>query len=62
MLPKVGAGKICLGMIEIGEGDEEIQTFAYKINESWDEMYSMGNTINNTAITLYSDRWLLDLW
>ena len=49
-------------MNEIGEGDEEIQTSAYKINESWDEMSSMGNTINNTAITLYSGRWLLDLW
>ena len=49
-------------MNEIGEGDEEIQTSAYKKNESWDEMYSMGNTINNTAITLYSGRWLLDLW
>ena len=23
-------------------------------------MYSTGNTVNNTVITLYSDRWLLD--
>ena len=50
-----------MGMSEIGEGDEEIQTSTYKIKETWDEMYSMGNTISYTTITLYSDRWLLDL-
>ena len=25
-----------------------------------DVMYSTGNTVNNTVITLYADRWLLD--
>ena len=24
-------------------------------------MYSIGNTVNNTVIILYGDRWLLDL-
>ena len=42
-------------MSEIGEGDEEVQTSSYKIHESQDAMYSMGNIVNNIAVTLYSD-------
>lgn len=31
-LPEVGGGG---GMDEIGEGDKEVQTSNYKVNESW---------------------------
>ena len=42
---------------EIGEGDYEVPTSSYKLNESWYEMYSVGNTVNNYVKSLYGDRW-----
>ena len=44
-------------MREINEGKQKVQTSSYKINESWDEIYSMGNIVNNNVISLYGDRW-----
>ena len=34
---------------------------AYKINESQDKMYSLGKTVTKNVISLYGDRWSLDL-
>ena len=44
---------------EKGEGNEQVQTSSYVINVT--VMYSKGNIVNNTVITLCGGRWLLDL-
>jgi len=42
---------------KLGERDQEVQNYLfYKISYE-DVTYSMGNTINNIASTLYGDRW-----
>ena len=33
----------------MGKGGQKVQTSSYKINKSWDVMYSMMNTVNNTV-------------
>ena len=38
-------------MSEIGEGDKEAQISSYG-----NVIYNIGNTVNNTRITLYGDR------
>ena len=38
------------GVGEIGEGGQEVQTSSYKINNSWDVMYNMVTTVNNTVL------------
>ena len=43
-------------MSEIGEEDQEVQTTSYKINKSWDIIYSVGNIVNYIT-TLCGDRW-----
>ena len=35
--------------------------FSYKIDKSWYIIYSRENIVNNIVITLYSDKWWLDL-
>ena len=40
-----------------GEGNSEVQSFSYKINESGYEIHSVGNIVNNYVVYLYSDRW-----
>ena len=42
-------------MGKIGERDEEVQTFNYKINNFYQEdaMYSIRDTVSNILITLY---------
>ena len=52
-----GAG----GKKEIGECDLRIQTFTYKVNES-QEVYKVGNIVNNSVTSLNGDRRQLDLW
>ena len=52
----------CWWKSEIDEGYLEIQTSSYKINKPLDIMYRLGNIVNNIIITLYCDRWELDLW
>ena len=32
------------------EGGQEVQTFSYKINKSWDIMYIMETLVNNTVL------------
>ena len=39
----------------------KLKYFSYKINKTWDEIYSKRNMINNSVITLHGDRWLLVL-
>lgn len=41
---------------ETDEGNEETQTSSQKISRG-NVMYSQGNMVNNTGITLYSDTW-----
>ena len=49
-----------VGMKEIVERDIEVETSSYKINHR--ELTSVIKyIISNIAITLYGDRWLLDL-
>lgn len=48
-------------MGERGEREEEIQISSYKISHG-NVMYRTRNIVNSTVTTLYSDRWLLDLW
>ena len=43
------------------EGDQEVQTCSYKLNKSWDVIYSTGNIVNKIVMILYRDRKLLDL-
>ena len=38
------------GVIERGEGGSKVQTSSYKINKSWDVMYSLVTVVNNTAL------------
>lgn len=40
-----------VGRGQIGEGDQKLQTLSYKINHG-DEIYSMGNAVNNILLTL----------
>ena len=53
-LPEEGEG---LGAAKIGEGDQKVQTYHYKLSKSWGEKLSIGNIVNNTVMTQYSDRW-----
>ena len=41
-LPDVGG--------KMGEGSEKVQTFSYKINKSWNDMYIMATVISNTVL------------
>lgn len=34
----------------------QVQTYSYKINKSWDGMHSMDNIVNNIVLTLYGTR------
>ena len=36
--------------------------FQYRMNKSWDETYSLGNTVSGTVIASYGNRWQLHLW
>lgn len=36
----------------MGEGDQKVHTSSYKMNKSWDVMYSIVITVNNTFIYL----------
>ena len=47
---------------KIGEGDTEVQTSSCKVNKPCDVTYSMRNMVNDIVMTLYGDRWLLDLY
>lgn len=33
---------------------------SYKINKSWDVLYTVENTLSNILMTLYGDRWQLE--
>ena len=37
----------------MGEGDPKIQTSSYKINKSWDIIYSVVTTVNNTGLHVW---------
>lgn len=39
---------------------QPVQTYSYKTSQE-DEKYSIGNSVNNTTITSYADRWWLHL-
>lgn len=45
------------GAHKIGIGLLEVQTSSYKVNNSWDVMYSLENIANNSVIVLFGDRW-----
>ena len=47
-------------MGKIGEGGQKVQTSGYKTVSHSDVLHSIGNRVNNT-ISLYGDKWLLDL-
>ena len=49
-------------MSEICEGLEKYKPPVSKQLSHRDEMYNMGNIVNNTVIILYDDRWQRDLW
>ena len=38
------------GVGEKGEGGQKIQTSSYKINKTWDVMYTMVNILSNTSL------------
>ena len=54
-----GAG--CGKLGETGEGIKKYKLPVIKQISHEDVRYSIGNTVNNIVITLYGDRWLLDL-
>ena len=35
---------------KMGEGGQEVQNFRYRINKSWDVMYSVVNIVNNIVL------------
>ena len=39
-----------MGVGEMGEGGQKIQTSSYKKNKSWNVMYSMEIIVNNTYV------------
>lgn len=41
--------------IGINDRDQEVQISSNKRNESWDEIYSIGNVVIYTVIFLYDD-------
>ena len=41
---------------EMSKGDQEVQTFSYKISYV-NVMYSTGNIVSNVVVTLYGDGW-----
>lgn len=43
-------------MSEMGKGGQEIQTSSYTISPG-DVIYSIGNIVSNTVLSLYGDRW-----
>lgn len=45
----------------MGEGDKSCKLAVIKGVSHGDVMYGGGNTVGNTAVTVYDDRWLLDL-
>ena len=51
----VASGESSGGMGETGEGDQEIQCSSYKINETWDAIYSIGNIVSKIITTLCGD-------
>ena len=34
----------------MGEGSQKVQTSSYKVNKSWDVIYSMVTIVNNTVL------------
>ena len=42
-----------IGLHKMGEGDPKIQTSSYKINKSWDIIYSVVTTVNNTGLHVW---------
>lgn len=45
----VASGRGC-GMDETVQGGQKVQTYSYKIRKSWDVLYSMMTTLNNTLL------------
>ena len=41
-----------LGLGEMGERDQEVQSSIYKTNRLWGRMNSMATTVNNTVLQL----------
>lgn len=50
-----------MGMGKIGEGNSEVYTSSYKINNHSVILYRVGNIITGTVMALYEDRWSIDL-
>ena len=42
-----------LGVGKMGEGSQKVQTSSYKVNKSWDVIYSMVTIVNNTVLYIW---------